>query len=74
MRDLGRPGRLIDSFEPDLVEAMRMAYRMACDALQLKDQVDAMTEIVAIRIVEVAKTGETDPNRLCAVALRRLLH
>jgi hypothetical protein len=53
---------------------MRMAYRMACEALQIKDQVDAMTDVVAKTIFEVAEAGETDPNRLCAVALRRLLH
>jgi hypothetical protein len=40
MSDVGRPGRWIDNFEPEVVEAMRVAYRMACEALQLKDQVD----------------------------------
>jgi hypothetical protein len=74
MRDLGRPERLIDSFEPEVVEAMCIAYRMACDALQLKDQVDAMTDVVAKMIFDLAEAGETDPDRLCAVALRRLLH
>jgi hypothetical protein len=74
MRNLGRPERLIDSFEPEVVEAMRLAYRMACDAFQLKDQVDAMTDVVAKMIFDLAEAGETDPDRLCAVALRRLLH
>jgi hypothetical protein len=74
MRDLGAPGRLIDSFEPEVVEAMRMAYRMACEALQLQDRVDAMTDDVAKKILELAEAGETDPDRLCTGALRRLLH
>ena len=74
MRDLGRPGRLIDSFEPEVVEAMRTAHRMACEALQLKDQVDAVADLIAKKILELAEAGETDPDRLCAVALRRLLH
>jgi hypothetical protein len=74
MRDLGRPERLIESFEPEVAEAMRMAYRMACEALQIKDHVDAMTDVVAKMIFELAEAGETNPNRLCAVALRRLLH
>jgi hypothetical protein len=74
MRDLGRPGRLIESFEPEVVEAMRMAHRMACEALQLKDQTDAMTDVIAEKILELAEAGETDPDRLCTVALRRLLH
>ena len=66
--------RLIDSFEPEVVEAMRAAYRMACEALQLKDAADAMTDNVAKRIFELAEAGETDPERLCIGALRRLLH
>jgi hypothetical protein len=74
MRDLGRPGRLIDSFEPEVVEAMRMAYRMACEALQLRDQIDAITDDIAKKILELAEAGETDADRLCAIALRRLLH
>ena len=74
MRDLRGPAPSIDSFEPEVVEAMRTAYRMACEALQLKDQVDAMTDVVAKMIFELAEAGETDPDRLCAVALRRLLH
>jgi hypothetical protein len=72
--DLGRAGRLIDSLEPEIVEAMRTAYRMACETLQLKDQVDAMSDVVAKMIFELAEAGETDPDRLCTVALRRLLH
>ena len=74
MRDLGLPGRLIDSFEPEVVEAMRAAYRMACEALELKDQTDAMTDVIARNILELAEAGETDPDRLCAGALRRVLH
>jgi hypothetical protein len=47
---------------------------MACEALQLKDQTDAMTDVIAEKILELAEAGETDPGRLCTVALRRLLH
>jgi hypothetical protein len=74
MRNLRGPAPSIDSFEPEVVEAMRTAYRMACEALQLKDQVDAMTDVIAKRIFELAATGETDPDRLCTGALRQLLH
>jgi hypothetical protein len=74
MRDLGRSGRLIDSFEPEIGEAIRAAYRMACEALQLEDQIDALTDDIAKKILELAESGETDPDRLCAGALRTLLH
>jgi hypothetical protein len=74
MRDLEPPERLIDSFEPEVVEAMRTAYRMACDTLQLKDQIDAMADVVAKMIFDLAEAGETDADRLCTGTLRRLLH
>ena len=65
---------MIDSFEPEVVDAMRTAFRMACEALQLKDQIDAVTDDIAKNIVRLAEAGETDPDRLCTGALRRLLH
>jgi len=48
---------------------MRLAFHQACKALQLSDVDDAFTDIVATRIVELAKTGERDPDRLCAQVL-----
>ena len=74
MRNLWLPGRLIDSFEPEIGEAIRAAYRMACEAIQLEDQIDGLTDDIAKNILELAEAGETDPERLCARALRRLLH
>jgi hypothetical protein len=41
---------LIDSFEPEVVEAMRTAYRMACETLQLKDAVAESTRGVSPRV------------------------
>jgi len=43
-----------------------------CKALQLSDIDDAFTDIVATSIVELAKTGERDPDRLCSQALDAL--
>jgi hypothetical protein len=48
---------------------MRLAFHKACKALQLSDKDDAFTEIVVTRIVELAKTGERDPDRLCSQVL-----
>jgi hypothetical protein len=59
-------------FEPEVVDAMRTAYRMACEAPQVKDAMGATTAIVAERIIELAQAGETDPSRLCTRALRRV--
>jgi hypothetical protein len=60
------------SFGPEIIEAMRAAYRMACEAPQLRFTADERTAIVAEKIIELAQAGETDPERLCRGALRTL--
>jgi hypothetical protein len=55
------------SFRPALVVAMREAFQMA-------DGSPEVTEGVARRILELAKAGETSPDRLCTGALRKLSH
>ena len=62
-----------DSFEPEVLEAMQMAYRMARKSPQLEDAAEVTTEVLAEKIIELAEGGETDPQRLCSAALRRLL-
>jgi hypothetical protein len=47
---------------------MRLAFHKTCKALQLSDKDDAFTDIVAT-IVELAKTGERNPDRLCSQVL-----
>jgi hypothetical protein len=59
-------------FEPDLIEAMRLAFQGACEALQLQGTSDAFTEIVATKIIELAKAGEVDPERLRSKVLSGL--
>jgi hypothetical protein len=58
------------SFRPEVVEAMRAAFRMACDAPELRLSADERTARVAEKIIELAQAGETDPRRLCTGALR----
>jgi hypothetical protein len=57
-------------FDHDLIEAMRLAFQKACEALELGDTADASTELVAEKIIELAKAGEIDPERLCSRAVR----
>jgi hypothetical protein len=59
-------------FEPDLIEAICSAFQRACVALQLQGTSDAFTEIVATKIIELAKAGEFDPERLCSKVLSEL--
>ena len=60
------------TFDPELIEAMRLAFHKACETLQLSDRDDALTELVAARIIELAKIGESDPGRLCSQTLSGL--
>jgi hypothetical protein len=73
--ETGGTGMLIRAnytYPPELMEAMKLAFHRACKALQLSDRDDAFTDIVATRIVELAKTGERDPDRLCGQVLEAL--
>jgi hypothetical protein len=53
------------SFEPEV-------YRMVCEAPHLKDMGGATIALVAEKIVEIGRAGETDPNRLYVRALRQV--
>jgi hypothetical protein len=61
-------------FEPEVEDAMRAAYRMVCEAPHLTDMGGAMIAIVAEKIVEIGRAGETDPNRLYVRALQQVTH
>ncbi len=59
-------------FRPELIAAMRTAFRKACEAPQVRDAGDGAMEIAAEKIFELAQAGETNPERLYAGALRRV--
>jgi hypothetical protein len=59
--------------DPAHIEAMRSAFRKVCDSLQLScDANDPMTEIIVMKIIELAKAGEVDPGRICGRVLLEL--
>jgi len=68
------PERFAESFDPEAVRAMTAAFDKACEALGLAKTHDAVTENLAKMIVERARTGERDPDRLCALILQALKH
>jgi hypothetical protein len=59
-------------FDPPAIEAMTAAFKAACLALKLADKDDHLKEIVARKIIEIAGTGERDPQRLCDLVLLAL--
>ena len=60
------------TFDPEAIKAMTAAFEAVCEALQLATRSDALTEIVARKVIEVAGTGERDPERLRDLVLLAL--
>ena len=60
------------AFGPEDIKVMSMAFEGALNALGLMDRVDPLNELVAKKIIEIAKTGERNPSRLRDRALKSL--
>jgi hypothetical protein len=60
------------SFGPEDIAKMSAAFEAALCKLGLVDRTDPATTAVAKLIIEFAKVGERDPERLCALALQEL--
>ena len=60
-------------FDGETVRLMGIAFEMALASLRpTLDYADPLREIIARKIIELAKTGERDPERLCEGALNDL--
>jgi hypothetical protein len=60
-------------FDPETVRLMGIAYEMALVALQRTGgNVNPTRDTLAQKIIELAKAGERDPERLCEAALQAL--
>jgi hypothetical protein len=60
------------TFDPEATRVMGVAFEMVRAALGLAGRGDLANEIVAQRIIELAKTGERNPDFLCEGALKKL--
>ena len=58
------------AFDPETVQAMANALVMTCEALGLSDRDDAMTQLVAEKIIELAKRGLKNPTALHLAAIK----
>jgi hypothetical protein len=59
-------------FGPDEIVRMSSAYEQALKTLRLADRNDPVSELVAKKIIDIARTGETDPSRISALAISAL--
>jgi hypothetical protein len=59
--------------DSSLMEAMRAAFYRVCEVLELScHREDPLAEVVVTKIVELAKAGERDPEKLCFAVLADL--
>jgi hypothetical protein len=49
---------------------MSVAFEDVCRALKLDDDARQAREAIAVRIIELVRRGERDPERLCERVLR----
>jgi hypothetical protein len=54
-------------FDPETRRIMGVAFEMARVALNVADRGDLANEVIAKRIIELAKAGELNPDVLCEV-------
>jgi hypothetical protein len=59
-------------FTPEQVQQMSEAYERALVTLGLSNRSDPLTLLIAKSIIDVAQTGETDPTRICTLALAQV--
>jgi hypothetical protein len=59
-------------FDPETKRVMGVAFEMTRAALRLTDRNDPIIEIIAKKIIELAKAGARNPDLLCERALKHL--
>ena len=57
---------------PEILSAIREAWSRATDSLHDTGQPALVREIIAGRILRLARNGELDPRKLCEEALKGL--
>jgi hypothetical protein len=57
-------------FDPETIRIMGVAFEMAREALYLANRDDLANDVIANRIIDLAKAGERDANVLCEGALK----
>ncbi len=60
------------AFDPETTRAMGVAYAKLCAELGVAKCADPLNTRIAEAIIQVARTAERDPDRLCADAAHLL--
>ena len=60
----------MQGFEHEISRAMAVAFSAACEMLGLNEPADPATNMVAMKIIELAQQGDSDPFRLSEGAMK----
>ena len=58
-------------FDPETMRVMGLAYEMTLISLRRVDRGDIGNNVIAQKLIELAKSGERDPERLCEAMLNQ---
>jgi hypothetical protein len=58
-----------EQFDPETQRIMGLAFELTRAALRISSQDDIAPDIIAKKVIEFAKAGERDPERICDYAL-----
>jgi hypothetical protein len=58
-----------EQFDPETRRVLSVALEMTCIALRTGDCDDGVRQAIAMKIIEIAKAGERNPDVLCEQAL-----
>ena len=61
------------SFDPETLKCMGSAFDAACKKLGITDKTDPLTQLVAERVVALARRNFNDPAALSETVLRSLI-
>jgi hypothetical protein len=61
-----------EQFDPETRRVLGVALEMTCIALRTGDCDNGVRQAIAIKIIDLAKAGERNPDILCEQALARI--
>ena len=61
-----------NSFDPEMTQIMGAAYDKARKMLHDRGQPAVVQEVIARRVIDIAQTGERDPDQICQRAMTAL--
>ena len=59
-------------FGPDATRAMGASFDKVCSTLGDNDQPNVVKEVIAKKIIELVRKGDSNPDHLCMMTLKSL--